>query len=295
MNFRRWMPFFVAFFLLISVESELAANQSSAALTLLEAPNARPAAMGEAFSAVSEDISAFSYNPATLNTLTKKQMSVLYKKGLNNDGYGNIQFGIPSEKRTLGFSVSYYNGGRVNAYDGVSERTVTAQSDTVLSGGFASRIENVNIGFTGKFISSQVADRVMANTIAMDMGLFFKATDQVNVGMAIQNLGQKMEYESASDKLPVVARVGASIRLLSNTLMLVDVPYFNTQRELRAGAGIESTTGPLAFRLGYKGGSQLQEFSVGMGFGWLNSKFDYAFGFVNQLDSRHVVSVSYEF
>ena len=57
----------------------------NAGLTLLEAPSARAAALGEAFSAASDDLSAFSYNPASLFTFENSRGSFLYQEGATED------------------------------------------------------------------------------------------------------------------------------------------------------------------------------------------------------------------
>src|SRR4051812_34477585 len=55
---------------------------TSGGLTLLEPFGARPAALGEAFSAATNDIAAFGYNPASLRSLNTGQASFMYQNGL---------------------------------------------------------------------------------------------------------------------------------------------------------------------------------------------------------------------
>ena len=67
-------------------------------LSLLEPTGARAASLGEAFSAMTNDITAFGYNPASLGSLETGQASFMYEKGLAEDSYGHFLIGTPSQK-----------------------------------------------------------------------------------------------------------------------------------------------------------------------------------------------------
>jgi hypothetical protein len=70
-----------AFLLVVFSLGQLkAAVRTEAALSLLEAPTARPAALGEALTAATDDVAAFSYNPAALATLQKGHAAFLYHR-----------------------------------------------------------------------------------------------------------------------------------------------------------------------------------------------------------------------
>src|SRR5260221_13710945 len=92
-------------------------NGTSTGLTLLESPGARPPALGEAFTSVSDDITALGYNPASLGTLTSGQASFLYNKGIAQDSSGHLAIGVPTHLGGLGLSVGYYNGGDFQLFD----------------------------------------------------------------------------------------------------------------------------------------------------------------------------------
>jgi len=68
-------------------------NGTSAANTLLNPASARPAALGEAFTAMQDDISAMDYNPASVKSLSSGQASFFYQKGLTDDAHGNFLIG----------------------------------------------------------------------------------------------------------------------------------------------------------------------------------------------------------
>ena len=92
--------------------------------------------------------------------------------------------------------------------------------------------------------------------------------------------------------------MGMSILLISRQVtstLFLDAPYHLNQEEFKPAAGIETNIGPLAFRAGYKSGSELQKITVGAGFSIGSTSVDYAFGMVDDLDSTHRVSLGIKF
>src|SRR4051812_12277593 len=71
---------------------------NSGALTLLEDFGAKPASLGEAYSAVSNDLSAMGYNPAGISNLDSGQASFLYNKGAAEDAFGRASIAAPMKK-----------------------------------------------------------------------------------------------------------------------------------------------------------------------------------------------------
>ena len=131
---------------------------TSGGLTLLEAYGARPAALGEAYTAATNDIAAMGYNPASLKSLETGHGSFMYQKGLAEDAYGHFMVGAPTRLGHLGLSIGYYNGGEIELFDGTQERTVNAQTDLTVAMGYAGSIGNLALGVTGKYLSSELIE-----------------------------------------------------------------------------------------------------------------------------------------
>lgn len=279
-------------------EKVFAASPTEAALTLLEAPGARSAALGEAFTTVSNDITAFHYNPAALNTLKTGQASFLFQRGAVEDSYGQLMLGIPRENETYGFSVGYYDGGDTQVFDGQTITNVKSQQDLAVGFGYAGDIHGVSFGVTGKYFNSDLGERASADALAGDVGLSVPVFETVRVGLSLQNFGSKLKFVSERQNLPRVLRTGLSWNVFhgkNSTQFFLDAPYFFNQSEIRPAVGIETLFGPLAVRLGYKNGSDLEEFSIGTGFFIGRSSLDYSFGLVDELNSRHRLSFSTRF
>ncbi|MBV9080261.1 MAG: PorV/PorQ family protein, partial [Elusimicrobia bacterium] len=271
---------------------------TSGGLTLLEAPGARASSLGEAFSAMSDDVSAFAYNPSTLRSLQTGQASFLYQKGLMDDAYSQLMLGSPWHRMGLGMSVGYYNGGNFKMSDGVTEHDVNAEKDLMIALGGAKTFGRFSLGMTGKYLSSELVQTVKASAYAVDFGFNFGVNSRLNVGGALQNLGTQLKFVNEGDNLPRIARMGASYALSPKhgTLLLVDVEHLMNEGETRPAIGIETRVGPLALRAGYRISSTQNEFSMGTGFAFGRSSLDYAFGMSAQdLKSSQRVSYSFRF
>lgn len=289
---------FVFIFRCVFTDVLQASPQTEAGLTLLEVPSARPAALGEAYTAATNDISAFAYNPSSLHSLKEGQASFLFQRGVADDSYAHLMAGFPLKKSHVAFSVGYYDGGDISIYDGFIRRDVTVQRDMTAAVGVARQYKSVSWGLAGKYVSSELAETYKASAMALDAGVMIGVSPHIRLGAAVQNYGGQLTYVSEGDDLPRVARVGAAFDLfprVSKTELLIDAPYYMNREKIEPALGLEYRTGPLALRMGYKSGRELEEFSFGTGIFLGASSFDYAFGLVDNLDSRHRISFAFRF
>ncbi len=279
----------------IFIGNQAKAADSSAALTLTEIQGARAASLGEAFTSVNNDVTGFGYNPASLSSLDRGHGTFVYQKGTFEDSFGQVMVGAPYSKGGVGLSVSYYNGGTLEVLDGSQVKEVNAQTDMVASLGTSRKMGRGSVGVALKYISSELAEVAKANALAADVGVSMPLSSRINFGAALQNFGTKITYLQESESLPRLARLGASVAMPISklpTTVMVDGVYHLNESELRPAIGLESLVGPLAIRVGYKTGSELENFSVGAGFNFGPSSIDYSFGLVDTLDARHLVSFS---
>jgi hypothetical protein len=274
-----------------------AATRTEAALSLLEAPTARPAALGEALTAATDDVAAFSYNPASLATLHRGHAAFLYHRGINDDAYGQFLIGQPHKKNGYGLSVGYYDGGKVEISDGNTSSFVTAQRDLVLALGAARSMGRLSAGVAGKYFSSELAETDKATAVAADAGVGYRLSKNIQVGAAVQNMGTKLEFNGLGSDLPRIARAGMAMALpfQARTLLFLDAPYHFNQSQFYPAVGIETGVGPLAFRAGYKVVPDEDQISLGAGFRVGSTELSYAFELADNLNSRHRISVGMRF
>ena len=267
---------------------------SSGGLTLIEAPGARAAGLGEAFSAAADDVTAAAYNPASLATLSSPQISLSYQKGIADDAFGRVHAG----RQNLGVSVSYYSAGDIDLLDGSSVRNVNAQTDLSVALAGATTRGRFSLGAALKFLSSQLVESDRATAYAFDLGVHTEISPRLRLSSALQNIGTALKFIDEGDPLPRIFRLGAGFVATRGRMPLslsAELPYFLNEKELRPAVGAEILVGPMAFRAGYRSGSEIEGLSLGAGFATGGLSVDYAFGFVDDLDSRQRISLGYRF
>jgi len=271
---------------------------TDAGLTFLEAPGAWAAAVGEARTASQDHISALSYNPASLASLRRGQASLSYNRGIAGDAFGQFMVGFPRSKAGFGMSLGTYNSGEVELFDGSSQKTVTAQSDLILTFGYAKQLKKAAAGVSGKYLSTELAESETARAFAFDVGFSAPLQKHIHIGVAIRNMGSKLKFDSGKYNIPRIASVGLSYLALPGkvpTTVLLEAPYFINDKEIRPAIGLEAQVELLVLRAGYKSKQELEGFSAGAGFSLGQFSLDYTFGLVEELDSRHRVSLSMRF
>jgi len=271
---------------------------SSAGLTLIEPASARAASLGEAFVAGFDDITAFAYNPASLNSLEMSQLSFSYQNRFDDESFGQLLLGVPRSRSAFGFSVAYYDGGEINLNDGQSSRTVTAQRDLAMSLGYAIKHKSVSYGVTGKFLYSELGETVSGSAFAMDAGVQRLLHPRLRLGAAIQNIGTDLKYSNEGEPLPRIARLGLNWTAPINKFplgLLLEVPYLINEEKFSTSLGLEAMVSLLSVRAGYKTGDGMEGLSVGAGVFINQFSVDYAFGFADELDSQQHISVSLKF
>ncbi len=274
-------------------------NGVSAGLILAQDTSGRAAALGGAVESVSDDVSAFGYNPASLASLNSNHVIVGFQRGLVDDSFSQIQFGAPLRNAGLGVSLSLYQGGQMDFIEGgVKQKTVVSQRDVAGSVGYAHFLGRFAVGGAVKYLSSQLAETQSASTVGLDLGSTVDVTQRFRLGAAAQNLGASLKYGDEKSKVTQTIRAGFSYLLVparNQTTLLVDFPYLINESRMGATLGVETIVGPIALRGGYRTGVDLGGLSLGAGFALNRLSIDYAFGLVQELQSSHRVSLSYRF
>ena len=277
--------------------------------TLKQGAGARPLGMGETFVGLSDDINAFQYNIAGLSNIPKREIGMMYLKGLVDTNYGNIAYAQPLGGRGyIGGSILTLQGGNIeiNWWDGTNVTTERrkAQQDYIFALGYAHdllRERELSIGANLKVMRSYLVEKSVATSFAMDIGGLYRLfKDRLSLGLSIQNIGTEMKYTgelasgSAGDLLPFAIRFGIMYNIVSDgSNKLTGVVDLNKYRYTKAqgNIGIEYwLKDTLAIRTGYKIGYDLDSVTAGIGFKFKDYQLDYGFGLVDKIDNLHKVS-----
>ncbi len=184
--------------------------------------SARAMGMAEAFTAVTDDISAVYYNPAGLTSLYGKEAMFTYIKLPShvNFAFGAIGFPLESIGGVLGIGMYALTSGSMiertwgsGTYAGTG-RTF-AWNDFSLSVSYGRYLtDRFSIGFTMKYIGEYVHDYT-ASGWAADVGTMYDTGYRgFRIGMIIANFGPDMTFIDNGYPLPINFRFGASINVI---------------------------------------------------------------------------------
>lgn len=179
-------------------------------------PTARGTAMGNAFTALANDASATYWNPAGLVDVTRTDITLnhtWWPADVNLE-YAAGAFTLPFVPGTWGVSM------RALTMDPQIERTIflpNGTGQTFDAGDMSFGLsyskfftDKFSSGTTVHFIHSGLAEKSV-NTFAIDFGLIYRiGLWGMRLGMLIQSLGGKVNYDDREAKMPTVFKVSAA-------------------------------------------------------------------------------------
>lgn len=201
------------------------------------APDARGAAMGDAGIATEADANSMHYNASKMVFAANPfSGSVTYTPWLQalgvNDVYmaylsGYAQFGSGERKQAAGLSVRFFSLGQIPFADDIGTPLNVGQPREVeVAAAYARQLsKNLSVAGSLKFIYSNLATgQTVANSAepirsaragAVDVSMTYRKPfligdkkSDLQVGLAISNLGNKVNYNRTSDFLPTTLGIG---------------------------------------------------------------------------------------
>ncbi|MEE9270291.1 MAG: PorV/PorQ family protein [Candidatus Krumholzibacteria bacterium] len=180
-------------------------------------PSARATGMGGAYTALANDASAVYWNPAGIVEVTNTAVAlehVFWPADVSLDFAAAI-FTVPFAPGTWGVSA------RALSIDPQTERTIFLPNGTGrefdagdMSFGLSYAqffTDKFSAGGTVHFIHSGLAEKSV-NTYAVDFGLIYRIGFRgMRLGMMIQSLGGKVDYDSRESKIPTLFKIGVSV------------------------------------------------------------------------------------
>ncbi|MCZ6820814.1 MAG: PorV/PorQ family protein [Calditrichaeota bacterium] len=278
-------------------------------------PNARQVGMGEAFTAMANQHNALRYNVGGLGLLQHIAFSVNFHNWIDDTNQGNIEVSWPFSRGVLGFGLTYFDQGEIQALDENFQPTVNSSggsSDLMLTAVYGTYINigNHQVSFGGgpKLIRQDLAD-FTSTSFGFDIGAAYVMRN-LSFGATWQNLTlKKAKFDTQSDLLPQILRFGVAGNLTLgenlNLNLASDVAKLRSDDKLRIYTGSELHISELlAVRAGYKiHDTEASRWAVGLGVTmptqWLgNSRtnIDYAFSPLDDFDeSIHRFSFTFTF
>lgn len=325
---RKMKVFLIAFCIAHSV---LCFSFASSGASFLKIPvGARAAGMGNAYTALANDVSAMHWNPAGLSLLTRKEISAMHTELFADTRYDFVGYAHPGEKGSFGVGAVYLTQGSLEGRGEDRSRTSDfTASDLAFTLGLARSNLTVpffdyhlpfSVGANVKFLQSRI-EGLSSSGFAFDLGVIHASPVKVytlplKLGFSIQNIGPKMSFIDEGYNLPMTLAGGAAIELPVTRLPLTisaDIKHepYDSRTTFSVG-GEFSPVSLLSLRAGYlinavkaaQSGagksftdklSDLSGLGMGLGFRMGPGTLDYSFTPAGELGNAQRISLSIKF
>ncbi|MEW5692765.1 MAG: PorV/PorQ family protein [Candidatus Hydrogenedentota bacterium] len=264
-----------------------------------------PAAMGEAFVAVTDyPMQGMFYNPGQLVYLKRKNILFTHQNLIQDIDYESLMFGIPlNQESVIGVGLDYVDLGKVKRTtiqsfnQGINLGTASG-NDLMLSAYYARPItESLGIGAGIKWVREKL-DEKAANSVSIDAGLIYKLPiRELTFGVSLRNLGTKLKFYSDKENIPLTLQTGFQY-LSPNKRFRVCIDADKVRREeIGLHCGGELMIKEILFlRMGYNSAIDVDNgLTLGFGIKYYNIGFDYAYVPFGDIGRNHRFSGYCEF
>jgi len=270
-----------ALFLVLFPVSAFGAMSNSGAAFLKIGTGARPAAMGEAYTALADDVNALYYNPGGLAKLAKKELGATHTEWLLGTKFDFIGYAHPTKFGAFGLGFTRLAAGAQEGRDASRQATAGFDaSDTAYTVGYSRKLagQAASWGTNIKFLQSKIGS-YSASSVAMDFGVQHQMTSRpASFGFSVLNVGQGMRYLAQRDPLPLTMSVGTAYRLGGVLQLALDIRHEVPDKQTSVGFGTEYSVLPaLSLRAGYSGLGSMGGLGGGVGLKMGAWRADYTF------------------
>ncbi|HPN65182.1 MAG TPA: PorV/PorQ family protein [Candidatus Goldiibacteriota bacterium] len=308
--FKKLLLFLSLFFLLSgTVFSDIAQIGTTSNNFLKIMAPAKPAAMGEAYVALADDVNAIQYNPAGMAKSMLSGISFTHIIWFQDIAFENLNLSLPFPMGTVGFSVNWMHFSDSMFKTEIDPASITGYSTkyefspysfygTVAYSKEFSR--DFYIGASLKILNYAIDpndDKGAALSFMADIGLIYdmEFLEGLSAGVSFKNLGPGTSFISETYLQPmnILAGVGYSHQYFS---IEGGIEYYsdnNINYSVGANAVLFDV---LNLRAGYKGGT-VPRLSFGGGFEFSGLAIDYAFVpyTIDGLGYTHRATLTYNF
>jgi hypothetical protein len=175
----------------------------------------RPVAMGNAFTALSDDGNAIFWNPAGLGVVTSYYVSGMAMNHLVYFGYYNLSSAIPIGKYgSIGVGLSYLTSSDIEYSERGEQGSEFKNYDMLLNVGYGKAIGRkkfVTLGGTVKVVRSQLY-RYSTYGVLADFGVIVNPFKYFYFGTVIRNVGTPRRFIEKWEWPPVNFRQGFAFK-----------------------------------------------------------------------------------
>lgn len=255
-------------------------------------------AAGGAACATSKDANAAFWNPASIRSVEKAQISLSHNQWLGDVSAQSVSVCLPYGKEAYGFSVLYLHMDDIPGYDIDSQGNpvkIAAFTSYDMEGVFtyAREISGFEFGVNLKAFQEKI-ENSQANCVALDIGARKRLTSRLKAGAAVQNIGAAGKFINDDTPLPLNVKAGIACALADDKLTLSIDANKAADSGTKACFGADySITKILSFRIGYNDKEGLNNWiTAGMGIVVADWIMDYAYVPYGKLGDTHRISLT---
>ncbi|MEA3507264.1 MAG: PorV/PorQ family protein [Elusimicrobiota bacterium] len=214
-----------------------AASGSSGAAFLKIAPGAAPVGMGGAHTAIAGDINALYYNLAGISSIRETQIGASHTEWVSDIRYDYAAGAFKINKGVLGISATLLTMGQMEGRGEDSQETEDFEASDFA---FQASYSRGMYGGSIKLIRQSIADET-ALGVAFDAGVnksLPQISDNLNLGVAVRNIGPKVKFMSEGYSLPatITAGLGYGYGVM---LFAVDTGYEPVEEKFTVSIGAQ--------------------------------------------------------
>lgn len=263
----------------------------------IEGAGSRSCAIGNAFTALSDDSTGISYNPAGLTNLERQHVTLLYYPIYEGTLYNSITYAIPIlDFGSSGFGLYRIYTAGIETYDENNFKTGEINfQEYKATISYAKRLnQDFSLGFNINIFNLSL-DKVNAFSFGGDAGLLYEPFSFINLGFVAHNLMKpSFTLQNAKEELPMTLTGGLLLKIYTEAFKL-NIPFDALKSEetgFKFRAGIEIMLFDiLSLRTGYNDG----RISFGGGLSAAGVSFDYAYIINEYMGALSRFSLSYKF
>ncbi len=243
------MRIFKLIIIILSIPA-IAFSGNTGASFLKISPSAAAVGMGGAYTAMAGDINALYYNPAGIASVRATQIGASHTEWISDIRYDYAAGAFQIKKGVLGMSATLLTMGQM---EGRGENREKADDFGASDFMFQTTYGRGMYGGSVKIIRQSIADET-ALGVAVDAGIhknLSAISKNLNLGIALKNLGPKMKFINEGYSLPVTLSSGLGYTYGALTLS-VDADYEPIDENFKVSLGTQWQPIPyLSVRGGY--------------------------------------------
>lgn len=261
--------------------------------------NAAAEGMGGAYTAIADNASAVTINPAGMTQVKGSQVSLMHNEYLLDITQDYFAYVTKSGDKAFGGSLVYLDTGSQTGYTASNEPTGTFRpTNYALTFAYAAEANEVfSYGVAVKYIKEKIQS-YSGNTFALDAGVTYRPDDSGwHYGAALLNLGAGLKLDQESDPLPLTLKLAAAYDWKEIPLVAAFDLYTIKHEDPEYHVGLQYTIQKLvAVRTGYNSGYDAGSgFTFGLGLRQENYGVDYAYIPSDDLGDSHRFSFQLNF